>query len=262
MAQNRGMPISAAAHLTFGYPWWLSYGHLPIVASALLFLLLGYWRTWSKWPMAVFGMILLWSSAGFFIARFGIDINGRASLPTENFLRSGTGRVLDIGAGTGRSSIMVLEARPRTALVALDLFGDSFEEHFGPGESPQERLVANLKAAGVEQRATIVTADMRKLPFEAAAFDAVVSAYAVDHLDREGSTQALAEAARVLKPGGDFLLMLVGNEPWVHFAFGPLLAHGGLRGPQWWNTRLTGAGFRVVEEGTHPATLYFLARRL
>src|SRR5262249_35108379 len=153
-------------------------------------------------------------------------------------LRSGVGRVLDIGAGTGRSSIMVLESRPQATLVALDLFAESFEQHFGRGESPQQRLLANLKAAGVEQRATIRTAGMRKLPFEPAAFDAVVSAYAIDHVNRQGINQSLAEAARVLKPGGDFLLMVIANEPWAHFAFGPLLAHGGTRDAAWWNARL------------------------
>jgi len=255
------MPVSANA-LNFGYPWWLSYGHLPIVAAALLLLLLGWVRKWSRFPMLLLGVLALWSSTAFVVARFVFDVNGRASLPTQSFLRSGRGRVLDLGAGTGRSSIMVLEARPQATLVALDLFADSFEQHFGPSESPQHKLVSNLKAAGVEQRTTITTADMRKLPFEPATFDAIVSAYAIDHLGREGIPQALAEAARVVKPGGDFLLMLIGNEPWAQFAFGPLLMHGGLRGPAWWSSRLQEARFQVLEEGTRPATLYFLARRL
>jgi SAM-dependent methyltransferase len=254
------MPVNA--HLNFGYPWWLIYGHLPILACALLFLLLGYARKWSKGPMLLFGVLALWSSAAFVIARFALDINGRASLPTQNFFRSGTGRVLDIGAGTGRSSIMVLEARPQATLVALDLFGDSFEHHFGPGESPQERLLQNLKAAGVAERASISTADMRKLPFEPASFDAIVSAYAVDHLNHDGIIQALAEAARVAKPGVDFLLILVGKEPWAEFAFGPMIIHSGARGPAWWSARLQDAGFQILEEGTRPGTLYLLARRL
>jgi ubiquinone/menaquinone biosynthesis C-methylase UbiE len=41
------------------------------------------------------------------------------------------GRVLDIGAGTGRSSIKVLKARPQAISVALGLFGESFKQHFG-----------------------------------------------------------------------------------------------------------------------------------
>jgi len=255
------MPASPNVHLDFGYPWWLSYGHLPILGCALLLSLLGYKRKWPKGPMLLLGVLALWSSAAFAVARFALDINGRASLPTENFFRAGTGRVLDLGAGTGRSSIMVLEARPQANLVALDLFGESFKNHFGPNESPQQLLLQNLKAAGVEQRATIIIADMRKLPFEPAAFDAVVSAYAVDHLDRPGISQALAETARVVKPGGDFLLILIGKEPWIQFAFGPLIMHSGARGPAWWTARLQESGFQILEEGTHPGTLYLLARR-
>lgn len=211
--------------------------------------------------MIFFGVLAFWSGAAFLLVRLGLDINGRADLPTESFLRSGTGRVLDLGAGTGRSSIMVLAARPHATMVALDLFGESFERHFGPGESPRQRLLRNLKAAGVERRVTIETSDMRKLPFEAASFDAIVSSYAVDHLNREGINQTLAEAARVVKPGGEFLLILIANDKWARFLFGPLLSHGGTRGSAWWNTRVKEAGFQVVEEGTAPITLYLLLRR-
>ena len=145
--------------------------------------------------------------------------------------------------------------------VASDLFGESFEHHFGHDQTPQQKLLANLKVAGVEKRATIETADMRKLPFEPAAFDAIVSAYAVDHLNGQGIRQALTEAARVVKPGGDFLLILVANDGWAKFAFGPILSHGGTRGAEWWSARLREAGFDVLEEGTRPLTLYLLARR-
>jgi SAM-dependent methyltransferase len=256
------MPVSAIALLDFGYPWWLSYGHLIVLVPAALVLLLGYARKWSKWTMLLLSVLVLWSSAAFLVTRFAFDVNGTPSLPTQSFFRSGKGRVLDMGAGTGRSSIMVLESRPQATLVALDLFADSFERHFGRGESPQQRLLANLKEAGVEQRATIETADMRKLPFEPAAFDAVVSAYAIDHLNRQGIDQALAEAARVIKPGGDFLLILIANDAWAKFTFGPVLSHGGTRGPAWWTARLQEVGFRVVEEGTRPVTLYLLAQRI
>jgi SAM-dependent methyltransferase len=247
--------------INFGYPWWLSYGHLPIVAFAAMLLILGYWRKWSKWAMLLPCALFLWSSAAFFVTRFGLNANGRASLPTQSFLPSGAGRVLDIGAGTGRSTIMVLESRPQTNVVALDLFADSFDQHFGHSQSPQQKLLDNLKAAGVDQRATIQTADMRKLPFEPATFDAIVSAYAMDHLNRQGSIQSLAEAARVVKPGGEFLLILAADEHWAKFAFGPLLMHGGFRGADWWSARVQEAGFQVLEEGFRPLTLYLLARR-
>jgi ubiquinone/menaquinone biosynthesis C-methylase UbiE len=256
------MPALTNAPINFGYPWWLSYGHLPLLAAAVLLLLFGYTRKWSRWPMVLICVLVVWAGAAFLVARFAFDINGRASLPTQEFFRSGTGTVLDIGAGTGRSSIMVLEARPRATLVASDLFGASFEQHFGPSQSPQQRLMANLRAAGVDRRASITTADMRNLPFGPATFDAIVSAYAMDHLNRQGTDQSLVEAARVIKPGGDFLLMVVAKEPWIEFAFGPLIMHAGTRGPAWWAAHVQQAGFRIVEEGTRPGTLYLLSRRL
>jgi ubiquinone/menaquinone biosynthesis C-methylase UbiE len=250
-----------SSQINFGYPWYLSYGHLVITAVALSFWFLGRARKWSKAPMILIGAVTLWSVAAFLVARFGLDANGRLPLPTEKFLTSGTGRVLDLGAGTGRSSLMVLEARPQTTVVALDLFGESFEHHFGPGQSGQERLLANLKAAGVERRAQIQAGDMRKLPFEAAKFDGVVSAYAIDHLDRDGVPASLSEAARVLKPGGEFLMMVITKDSWLNFAFGPLLLHTGTRSVAQWTSLFQNAGFQIVEQGTRPGTLYLLARK-
>ena len=250
------------ASFDFGYPWWLSYGHLPLVALAGGLLALGFWRKWPKWRMLLCGTFAVWSLAAFLVARFALDINHPPALPTQRFLQSDTGRVLDLGAGTGRSSVMVLTARPHATLVALDLFGESFDQHFGKNDAPQQRLIQNLKAAGVDRRVTIQTADMRTLPFEGASFDAIVSAYAIDHLNRKGIEQSLAEAARVVKPGGDILLMLVGKEPWVLFAFGPVLMHaGGIRNTGWWTERLEKAGFQIIETGTRPGTQYLLARR-
>jgi len=252
--------MQLSATLDFGYPWWLSYGHIVILIPALATLAAAWFRKWPRWTIITFSIIALWSAAAL-IALRTVNITGRGSLPTENFLKSGAGKVLDIGAGTGRSSIMVLETRPQTTLVALDQFGHSFEHHFGPGAEPQQRLLSNLQAAGLAERATIASADMRKLPFDNATFDAVISAYAMDHLPREGSKQAIAEAARVLKPGGEFLLILVHNDRWIKFAFGPALSHGGTRPKSWWAASLREAGFQIQEEGAAPATLYFLLRR-
>lgn len=253
------MPFDVSVN--FGYPWWLTYGHVPIMMAAAALLLAGYFFKWPKTPMVLFGILFLWSSLAFAMMRFGFNANGLTTLPTENFLRSGTGRVLDMGAGTGRSSMMVLQARPQTTVIALDLFGKSFDDHFGAGDTPQQRLLRNLKACGVDQRVTVETADMRKLPFAPATFDAIVSAYAIDHLNRDGIHEALGEAARVLKPGGEFLLMVINKDAFLGFAFGPLLFHAGTRGGDWWTAHVQEAGFDIAERGTRPATFYLLARR-
>jgi hypothetical protein len=80
----------------------------------------------------------------------------------------------------------------------------------------------------------------------------------MDHLGRNGARTALVEAHRVLKPGGDFLLMLVANDGWAKLAFGPLLSHGGTYGVGWWSDAATAAGFEVRETGSRPATTYLL----
>jgi SAM-dependent methyltransferase len=243
--------------IDFAYPWWLNYGHLFVALLAAAAFAVARLRRWSRWIVVVFGVFVVWASGSAAITwSFGAD--RVPSLPTQNFLRAGAGRVLDIGAGTGRSTIMVLGERPNATVVALDLFGDSFEHHFGPGGRPEDRLMANLGAAGVASRASIQAGDMRSLPLPDASFDAVVSAYAMDHVGGEGARQALAEAHRVLEPGGEFLLMLVANDLWMKFAFGPVLSHGGTRGADWWRGQATAAGFEIVEEGTRPGTLYFL----
>ena len=256
------IPIIANVRFDFGYPWWLSYGQVVVLAPAAVLLLVAYTRKWAAWSVALLGLLALWSVAALAVSRFALDIDSVPSLPMPKFFQAGKGRVLDLGAGTGRSSIMVLNARPQATLVALDLFADSFDQHFGKSERPEQKLVENLKLAGVDARTTIQKADMRQLPFEPATFDAVVSAYAVDHLNRKGISLALTEAARVLKPGGDFLLILVGNDAWGQFAFGPLMKHAGSRAPDWWAQRLAEANFRVTERGVRPMTIYLLAQRL
>ena len=195
----------------------------------------------------------LWAGSVAILVHF-FGINHVPPLPTPAFLSSGTGRVLDLGAGTGRSSIMVLTDRPKATLVASDLFGTSFSQHFGPGDRPQDRLLANLKAAGVAERATIETADMLKLPFADGAFDGIVSVYAMDHLGRNGARTALAEAHRVLKPGAissSFSSPTIGGRSWPSVRCCP---HGGTYGPEWWRDAAAKAGFDVREEGTRPVT--------
>jgi SAM-dependent methyltransferase len=246
--------------MDFGYPWWLNYGHLALFCVLLALALGARAAGASRRVLIALGVVAFWAGSVALLVQF-FGINRVPSLPTQAFLSVGTGRVLDLGAGTGRSSIMVLTERPRATLVASDLFGTSFAQHFGPGERPQDRLLTNLKAAGVSGRATVETADMLKLPYADGAFDAIVSAYAMDHLGRNGARMALAEAHRVLRPGGDFLLILVANDGWAKLAFGPLLSHGGTYGAKWWRDAAGAAGFHVREEGSQPVTTYFLLTR-
>ncbi len=103
------------------------------------------------------------------------------------------GRVLDVGAGTGALLARLGGERPALRATAVDL---------APGMCAAAR--AALPAAGV------AAADAEALPFRDGAFDLVVSTSAFQWLPRLGP--ALAEAHRVLAPGGRFVLALFGAD--------------------------------------------------
>ena len=70
--------------------------------------------------------------------------------------------------------------------------------------------------------------------------------------------------ARVLKPNGEFLLEIVNPDIWVKLMMP--IPHFGLNAhfrsdPVRWRAMLKAAGFEIVEEGTAPATLFWLARK-
>ena len=76
----------------------------------------------------------------------------------------------------------------------------------------------NARIAGVADRAEAKVGDARELPLATGTYDGAISLAAIDHLPRAGIPKALAEAARVLKPGGEFLLMVVNVDGWARFA--------------------------------------------
>lgn len=247
------------APLDFGYTWPWTHGHLVLAALAASGWLLARWRKWPVWMRLPLAAFTIWAVAGFLILLFAFRMNEPLALPTSAFLASGAGKVLDMGAGSGRATLMVLLSRPGTTVVALDNFSAAYIKDNGP-----EKILSNMRAAGVEQRVRVQPGDMRQMPLESGSFDAVVSSYAIDHLGSQGAAKALAEAERVLRPGGEFLLLVLHGDLWMSFAYPPLVLHGrhgrdALRVN--WRTRLERAGFHLVEEGALPATKFFLCRK-
>lgn len=241
----------------FGYSWWLVYGHLVPLAIFGALLVLALRRRWRWWLTTIFGVVALWAVISFALLQ---SLNRPVAPPTEQFLTSGTGRILDVGAGSGRLTIGVLKARPRATATAFDLYSG----YFGIEDNTPDRLMANARAAGVADRLDWKVGDMRDMPFGDAEFDAVVSAYAMDHVGEEGAVRAVRETARVIKPGGDFLVLLVNVDGWVKFV--SLLPHHGMaRHPSahldHWRTLLEQGGFDVLEHGREPATLWLFGRR-
>lgn len=237
----------------FGYSWYITYGHLVPLALAASLVALAIWRGWRRWILIVGVALGLWAMAGLVVSS---ALNAPMELPTSRFLAAGTGRVLDAGAGSGRAAIGVLLARPGAIVTGLDIYSG----YWGIDDNTPERFMLNARVAGVADRAQARTGDMRDMPFDDGEFDAVISAYAIDHLRQDGIVKALAEVGRVLKPNGEFLLSIV-NPDWVIMVTSPPIAHHPRPDPARWRARLEQAGFVIEEEGRKPATLYFYARK-
>lgn len=242
----------------FGYEWPWTLGHL---IGAAVFALAAYaaWRVSRPRLALVCGALVAWALAGAAIVNLVLGFSLPIALPTARFLESGSGRVLDAGAGSGRSSLMVLLERPAATVTALDIFGSEY----GIGGNSPDRLLANARAAGAEARVDVQVGDMRAMPFPPASFDGAVSAFAIDHLRQADVERTFAEMARVVKPGGDFLLLVINQDLWIRTAL-PFLVHhgyfGGRANADRWRAQITAAGFDVVEQGTQPGTLYYLGR--
>ncbi|HYM01429.1 MAG TPA: metalloregulator ArsR/SmtB family transcription factor [Stellaceae bacterium] len=99
--------------------------------------------------------------------------------------------LLDIGTGTGRM---------------LEVFGPGVKHAVGVDLSREMLAVAraNLERANL-RNCSIRRADMYQLPLAGASFDAVVIHQVLHYAERPA--QAIAEAARVLRPGGHLVVI-------------------------------------------------------
>ena len=114
----------------------------------------------------------------------------------------GDEKVLDIGCGSGlllNAAAMRLTSGKATGI-------DLWSPHSGGGNL--ELLWRNAKAEGVADKIEFKEADARKMPFEDAAFDVVMSSGALHHIihNFDDHERAVREMARVLKPGGKIVL--------------------------------------------------------
>ncbi|NUO61210.1 MAG: methyltransferase domain-containing protein [Hamadaea sp.] len=145
------------------------------------------------------------------------------------------GRVLEVAIGTGRN---LPHYRPGVTVTGIEL-------------SPAMLAYARRRAADLGLAADLREGDAERLPFDDASFDTVVCAFSLCTIPRPPA--AIAEMRRVLRPGGDLLLVDHIGSTWPP-----------IRAGQWLLERLTiraagehftrrqlplvrAAGFEVVE---------------
>jgi len=240
----------------FGYSWYITYGAaIPLVLGVALVVA----ARWCRWHAALTvagGIVAAWSAIALYVLNVAWGLSLPMNPPTSRFLASGSGRVLDVGAGSGRAAVGILLVRPNATVVGVDIYSG----YWGIDDNTPERFMRNARVAGAEGRAEARTGDMRALPFRDGEFDAAVSSYAIDHLGRADRAKAMAEVARVLKPRGQFLVLIV-NPDWKTMLIAPPIAHHPHPDPARWRQQFEDAGFEIEEQGYRPVTLYFLARK-
>lgn len=140
------------------------------------------------------GLWMLWSS------KIG-KVRHRETL-LDHHAWNGNERVLDVGCGRGLMLVGAAKRLTTGSATGIDIW--QIEDLSGNSASA---VVDNAVREGVQDRVTVQTADMRKLPFPDASFDVVVSRAAIHNIyDSGGRDKAIREIARVLKPGGEALI--------------------------------------------------------
>jgi SAM-dependent methyltransferase len=133
--------------------------------------------------------------AGAFTAVTGLitgheTLAGRLIRPGSFDVR-GCKRILDAACGNGRYSKFLLQRADSDAVLT------SFDLSFNMLLRARDRLRSD--------RVTCAVADLTRLPYADASFDAVVCGWAIEHLP--DPRPGLSELARVMAPGGKFLLL-------------------------------------------------------
>jgi tRNA threonylcarbamoyl adenosine modification protein (Sua5/YciO/YrdC/YwlC family) len=126
---------------------------------------------------------------------------GYERLQQELVAASGTGalRILDLGIGTGETSVRLLERHPEATLFGID-------------ESPT-MLAAAVERLGRRMAGSRV--GMLQEPLPTGEFDLVASALAIHHLDGEEKAELFQRLRRAVAPAGRFVLgdVVVPEDP-------------------------------------------------
>ena len=131
-------------------------------------------------------------------------------------------RVLDLAGGTGDVAFRIGERSPQAEILVADV-------------NPEMLAVGRRKAAASDmaERIEFLEANAEELPLANGRFDAVTIAFGIRNVPR--IDRALAEAFRVLKPGGRFLCLefstvdvAVLDRAYELYSFNVIPALGGL----------------------------------
>ena len=110
-------------------------------------------------------------------------------------------RVLEVATGSGEMFRRLVKSNPAGKTFGLDL---------SPNMAARTQRIARKKFPGADSHCGAV--DVRSMPFQKASFDAVVCCYLFELLSQDDIRLTLREIRRVLRPGGTFALVVIGQN--------------------------------------------------
>jgi demethylmenaquinone methyltransferase/2-methoxy-6-polyprenyl-1,4-benzoquinol methylase/phosphoethanolamine N-methyltransferase len=149
------------------------------------------------------GLTIRWWARFYDIATFALTFGQEPAIRRKTIevaAPSPGESVLDIGCGTGTLSIAAWREVQSGGRV------------FGIDASPEMIELARRKATTKGVVAEFQVAPVEALPFPDAHFDLVLSSFMLHHLPDDVKQQGFAEILRVLKPGGRFLAVDLGDR--------------------------------------------------
>jgi len=138
--------------------------------------------------------------------------------------------LLDAGCGTGLTALRIAARYPACTMHGIDL-------------SPKMIAVAQRDAEKQGLAADFRVGSITELPYPEGYFDVAITNIMYHHLDLAEKRQAVAEIARVLRPGGRYVSAEFG--PRARNALQRRLAKGEYT---LYPSHLTGAGFTITQE--------------
>lgn len=149
--------------------------------------------------------------------------------------------VLDVGCGLGLMLIGAAKRLSTGTATGIDIWQTADLS----GNDPDAAL-ENTRRDGVADRVTVLTADMRQLPFPDGHFDVIVSNAAIHNVYKASErATAVREIARVLKPGGACILGDVLHEA----EYASVLRKSGVTDLQRRDSSITSLFFAVISLG-------------
>ena len=143
-------------------------------------------------------------------------------------------QVLEIATGSGEMFRRLIQANPDGKTFGLDL---------SPNMAARTQRRAREEFPEAEAHCGAV--DVRNMPFQNASFDAVVCCYLLELLGPDDIRLTLREIARVLRPGGRFSLVVIGQNAAI---FNQLYFICGSLAPAFWGRQVESSVLELIRE--------------